>query len=69
MNAATNMQNLEMLKLQNLLVPADSSVVGASTAASSSTYQNPMAQFLPYSMQNTASGYSFALGGSGKKKN
>ena len=66
-SGATNMQNIKMLQLQNLLVPTDGSVVGTSAASATSAYQNPMAQFMPYSM-STAGKFSFALGGGDNKK-
>ena len=58
----TNMQNIEMLKLNNLL--------DANYNHGNMLLQNPMAQFLPASMKTTQTNhdaYSFALGGSAKK--
>jgi len=58
-NPATNMQSVQMLKLNNLLDP--------SSTSGSSILQNPMAQFLPTAF-GADTRLSASLGGGGKKK-
>ena len=61
-NPATNMQSVEMLRLNNLLEQGNNG---------SRLLQNPMAQFLPPSMSLSGQQqmYSFAYGGSSKTRN